>query len=94
MMSAYQPRVDALLGRVLVVAAARRTAPRAAHAQLTLDEISRPQLEPLQEAFDQRRRVGRHADVVVSAREDRARAPDGLRDPGGEPVVVDRSVSS
>src|SRR4029453_95596 len=30
----HQPRVDTLLGRVLVVAAARRTAPRAAHSQL------------------------------------------------------------
>src|SRR5262249_24688460 len=82
-------RVDWLRVRVLVVGAARRTAPGAAHAQLALDEVARTELEALEEALDQRRRVGRHADVVVRAREDRAGAADGLGEPGREPVVVD-----
>src|SRR5262249_15370686 len=71
------------------VGAARRTAPATAHAQLALDEVAGPELEALEKALDQRRRVGRHADVVVRAREDRAGSADGLRDPGREPVVVD-----
>src|SRR5262245_649338 len=36
-----EPRVDALLGGVLVVDAARRTAPRTAHPELPLDEVAR-----------------------------------------------------
>src|SRR5262249_62376823 len=83
-----EPRVDALLGRVLVVDAARGAAPGTAHPELPLDEVARAELETFQEAFDQGRGVGRYADVVMSAREDGAGAPDGLRDPGGEAVVV------
>jgi len=84
-----EPRVHALLGRVLVLHIARRAVPGASYAQLALDEIARAELEPFQEAFDQGRRVRRHPDVVVGTREDRAGAADGLRNPGGEPVVVD-----
>src|SRR5438093_1343974 len=60
-----------------------------ARSQLALDEVTRTELETLEKALDQRRRIRGHADVVVSAREDRAGTADGLGDPGGEPVVVD-----
>src|SRR5439155_9112288 len=73
-----EPRVHALLGRVFVVAAARRASPGAAYARLALDEVAGPELEALQEAFDQGRRVGGETDVVVGPAEDRGRATHGV----------------
>src|SRR5881409_1958873 len=45
-------------------------------------------LEPLQKPLDERRRVRRDTDVVVGAGEQRIGAPDLLRNPRREPVVV------
>src|SRR2546425_1167003 len=80
---------SALLRRVLVLAAAVRTAAGAPHARIALDEVAGAQLQPLEEALHLLRRARRHADVVVGATEDGAVAADLLRDPDGEAIVVD-----
>src|SRR5688500_8026871 len=85
----HQPGVDALLGRVLVLAAAHVTAPGPAHARLPLHEVAGAKLEALEERLDERRRPRRDADVVVRAAEHRAATADLLCDPGGQTIVVD-----
>ena len=83
-----QAGVHAFLGRVLVLLPAPGTAPRTTHPRLALDEVPGSELESLQEALDERRRIRRDADVVVGAGEERVGASRLLRDPRREPVVV------
>ena len=61
----------------------------ATYARLALDEVTRAELESLQECLDLLRRAWRHADVVVRAAEHGRVAADPLRDPHGETIVVD-----
>src|SRR5919109_2710904 len=85
----HETGIHALLGRVLVLAAAHVAAAGPPHAGLPLHEIPRAELETLEEGLHQRRSAGGHTDVVVGATEHRAAATDLLRDPGGKPIVVD-----
>src|SRR5262249_58400699 len=85
----HQPRVHALLRRVLVGGATRRAPTAPSHSRLALDEVSRTQLEALQESFHHGRRIPGDAHVVVRAGERGRRSAHRLRDPASQLVVVD-----